>query len=344
MSPIEVLVVGAGARGVALAKAWAKVEGARVVGVADPDLTRAEALAVELGAEQIEADYRVAVPATSAQVVVAATPAFLHRPVTELAAAHGKHVLSEKPIALNLDDADSILAAVAKAGVVYGVCHQLRHGAVYRKAKELILDGAIGRPLQIRSNYALEVRPKILMHSRAGNGGPVIDFICHRFDWWRNLLGAEPSKIYGRGFVLGDDKPELAAIRDFAIDTASFVVEFTSGDIWGCNVSWGLPPGLQGPNLDDVLGRDGWMNIGMNSISMVRRGGKKEEIDGLQTDLDLAVADNFAHCVREGRQPLVTGAAAKEALRGSLAVLASVETGEIQRMGDRRAEGTSEDG
>lgn len=326
MRALQVMVVGTGARGTSLAKAWAKVEGARVVCVCDPDQERAKSLASEVGAADIASDYRQAIPGNDVDVVVNATPAFLHLPVTKLAAAHGKHVLSEKPIALNLEQADETIEVVEQAGVCYAVCHQLRHSPVFGKTKELIQTGAIGRPLQFRSNYLMQIRPKILMHSKAGNGGPVIDFVCHRFDYQRNLLDSDPAVVYARGFTIADDKPELASIKDFALDTVSFVVEYASGDIWSCNICWGVPPGVTRPGYEDIVGRDGVLTNTMQAITITGRDGAQQTYEDLGADLDYLVACDLAKCVREGGEPVVTGRAAREALRGSLAVLESCET------------------
>jgi predicted dehydrogenase len=257
-------------------------------------------------------------------VVTIATPACFHKDAAVLAAARGRHIFSEKPIALTLGEADAVLAAVARSGVKYSVCHQRRLGKSFQKVQELLADGAIGRPVLYRGNFSMGIRPKVLMHDRRGNGGPVIDFCCHWFDLWRWYFGSEPANVTGRGFVLARDKPELSMIQEFAIDTASFVVEYQSGDVAGVNISWGTPPNIGAANLEDFIGPLGVLQATGQKVTIITRGGETV-YEGLQTDLDAAIVHDFAQAIREDREPAVTGADAREALRGSLAVLESIE-------------------
>jgi len=92
-----------------------------------------------------------------------------------------------------------------------------------------------------------------------------------------------------------------------------------------------VPPGVSRPGLDDVVGRSGAMAIGMQKITAITRDGAEQTWDGLGTDLDAAVCQTLAACVRGGGEPVVTGRAARTALRGSLAVLESIDTGQAVR-------------
>src|SRR5258708_11046963 len=74
----------------------------------------------------------------------------LHKAQTLAAAAAGKHVLCEKPLALSLQDAREMVASCAKAGVVMATNHHLRNAASHRKMRELVVSGAIGTPFYPR--------------------------------------------------------------------------------------------------------------------------------------------------------------------------------------------------
>src|SRR5258708_12326141 len=85
----------------------------------------------------------------------------LHKAQTLAAAAAGKHVLCEKPLALTLDDAREMVAACDAAGVVMGTNHHLRNAASHRRIRELLQSGAIGTPLYARVFHAVYLPPHL---------------------------------------------------------------------------------------------------------------------------------------------------------------------------------------
>src|SRR3954452_1779293 len=103
----RVAVIGAGSMGAIQARSCAELPGVTVVWVADQDQQRAELLAAELGARPTT-DNTTAISGDIDAVIIA-VPTPFHRTVTELAAAHGKHVFCEKPIARTLEDANAMI-------------------------------------------------------------------------------------------------------------------------------------------------------------------------------------------------------------------------------------------
>ena len=86
--------------------------------------------------------------------VLLVTPNAVHAEQTVLAAQYGKHVFVDKPIANTLDDGRKMVEACQKAGVVLQVGHHMRRLAGYRKIKELIDKGAIGKPVMAEANFS----------------------------------------------------------------------------------------------------------------------------------------------------------------------------------------------
>jgi 1,5-anhydro-D-fructose reductase (1,5-anhydro-D-mannitol-forming) len=118
----------------------------------------------------------------------------LHKMQTLAAAAAGKHVLCEKPLALSLADAREMVAACAQAGVVLATNHHLRNAATHRKIRELIRAGAIGKPLFARIFHAVYLPPHLQgwrLHNPGAGGGVILDITCHDADTLRFLLDAE---------------------------------------------------------------------------------------------------------------------------------------------------------
>jgi 1,5-anhydro-D-fructose reductase (1,5-anhydro-D-mannitol-forming) len=118
----------------------------------------------------------------------------LHKAQTLAAAAAGKHVLCEKPLALSLDDAREMVAACAKAGIVLGTNHHLRNATAHRKIRELVHSGAVGTPLFVRVFHACYLPPHLQgWRINKPGGGVILDSTIHDADTLRFILGTEPT-------------------------------------------------------------------------------------------------------------------------------------------------------
>ena len=123
-----------------------------------------------------------------------------HKRQCMAAAAAGKHVLCEKPLALSVADAREMVAACTTAGVVMGTNHHLRHAATHRKLRELVQSGAIGKPLFARVFHAVYLPAHLQgwrLHKASAGGGVVLDITCHDADTLRFILDAEPVEAVG---------------------------------------------------------------------------------------------------------------------------------------------------
>ena len=116
--------------------------GDRVVAVADPS-TAARERAGAIGARAY-ADLRDLVTDPEVEAIYVATPNHLHRAAIEAAAAQGKAVLSEKPIAATLADAEAAVAACEHAGVLYGTAFDQRHHPAHKALRAALAEGRIG--------------------------------------------------------------------------------------------------------------------------------------------------------------------------------------------------------
>ncbi len=116
-----------------------------------------------------------------------------HRVQAEAAAAAGKHVLCEKPIATSLDDAFRVVDACAEAGVVLAVNHHLPGAGTHRMIRELVHSGAVGRVLAVSVRHAV-LLPERLRGWRLGDApgaGVVLDITCHDASVINPLLGSQ---------------------------------------------------------------------------------------------------------------------------------------------------------
>lgn len=325
----RVCIVGTGARGNAHAKAWTATGEAVVVAVVDVLEDRAQELAAAYGAPHVFTDYRDAVGRDDIDVVSICTPAYYHEEVTIFAAQHGKHMLSEKPIAMRLDQADRMIATLESSDVVYVVNYQSRFGDAPAAVRQCVRDRTLGGPLMFRLHSATHIRPKLAMHDMdRGNGGPLNDFMTHYYDYWRWLTGTDPVRVSAHGFTFAKDRPEIAHFANKAPDTATVALEYGSGDLAAFSISWGLPPGVQPPGrMDDILGPQGVLSPGRpsNGFKILREGGAVEEFGPYTGDTQLLLTQHTI-CAIRGEEPVLASAAdGRIALAVTWAIYESLE-------------------
>src|SRR5262249_8148311 len=121
------------------------VPGAGVTAVASPSAGHAEEFAAERGIPHAFTDFRKVLDLAEVDLVVLGVPNDLHCEMTCLAAQAGKHVVVEKPMALNVAECDRMIAACQAAGVMLGYAEELCFAPKYVRMKQLIDEGAIGK-------------------------------------------------------------------------------------------------------------------------------------------------------------------------------------------------------
>jgi 1,5-anhydro-D-fructose reductase (1,5-anhydro-D-mannitol-forming) len=172
--------------------------GGDVAGVMSADADRAKAFAATHGIARASADLAGFVADPTIDAVYISTTNELHRDQAFAAARAGKHVLCEKPLALNLADARAMVAVCAQAGVVMGTNHHLRNAATHRAMRAAIKDGRIGRPLFARVFHAVYLPANLqgwrIKAPQAG-GGTVLDITVHDADTLRFVLDDEPRSV-----------------------------------------------------------------------------------------------------------------------------------------------------
>jgi myo-inositol 2-dehydrogenase / D-chiro-inositol 1-dehydrogenase len=223
---VRVALVGAGRIGRLHARVLAtEVPGATLVGVADAVEGAARRVADELGVNRWTADAPalIADPGTDAVVIASSTDT--HRDFIEAAAAAGKDVFCEKPIALDLDATDRALAAVEAAGVRLQIGFQRRFDEGYRRAKELIAAGDLGTIEAIHDSLR-DPQPPPRAYV-ATSGGLYRDMTIHCFDSVRWLMGDEVAEVYALATTAVD--PMFAELDD--VDTSIVTLRFANGGI-----------------------------------------------------------------------------------------------------------------
>ena len=321
---LGVAIIGCGDRGTAHARAWKDRADTRIISVYDPDKQRCERLGMETDARACRS-FEEAIKSTGVTVVSVCVPTAYHCEITCCAAENGRHVFCEKPLALTLDQGRKMLDVIEKTGIIFMPCFQNRDRASFQKQRELFASGAIGIPVRFRFADIREVRPKTAMHSRALNGGVVIDMACHMIDIMRFITEEEPERVYATGNIFGKDKPRLVGVEDPAIDEANIEISFTGDHQLQMYLNWGMPEGFPSTTGQFLIGPDGLVRESAGCCEVVY--GDHTECWPLTNPGTTTRIAKFVETVAGESPPDLTAADAFVALQASLAALRSIRDG-----------------
>ncbi|HLA17061.1 MAG TPA: Gfo/Idh/MocA family oxidoreductase [Candidatus Limnocylindrales bacterium] len=219
-------LVGTGRMGAILARAIARrVPGAYLVGVADVDLAAARRLADELGVDTVCASgAELAAHPDVAGVVIAVSSA-RHLEAVRQAAAAGRDIFCEKPLALTVADTMAAIEAAATAGVRLQVGFMRRFDAAYRRGFGRLARGEIGRPIMVKCLQFDPGPPPPAQADPAVSGGIHVDMGIHEYDLVRWLMSDEVREVHAWGSAIA--YPNLAAVGD--VDSAVVSLRFAGG-------------------------------------------------------------------------------------------------------------------
>lgn len=249
-----------------------------------------------------------------------------HKSETLAAAAAGKHVLCEKPLALTTADGREMVAACRAAGVVLGTNHHLREAASHRKIRELVRSGAVGRPLFARVFHAgllpVHLQGWRLRDPRAG-GGAILDLTVHDVDTLRFILGTEPVEAVALSQQAGLASGDLE-------DGAMALLRFEDGMLAQLHDAFTVPHARTGLELHgtegSIVGRDVMTQRATGEV--VLRSARGEQAVPLEHEnLYGRTLAAFTAAIRGEGQPSATGEDGVRSLATALAVLESARSG-----------------
>jgi myo-inositol 2-dehydrogenase / D-chiro-inositol 1-dehydrogenase len=218
---MHVGLVGAGRIGAFHARTLAQLDQVTLLTIADADRSTAERVAAEVGAGT--ADSPEVLFAGEVDAVVIATPTPAHAPLLRLAATAGLPAFCEKPVALELDELDALIADVERAGILVQVGFQRRFDDGYGAARNAVASGSVGTLLAVRAATHDPVPPPEPYIARSG--GIFRDLHIHDLDAIRFVTGLEIEQVYADGSVR---ETEWFALHD-DVDAAVAVLRLTGG-------------------------------------------------------------------------------------------------------------------
>jgi predicted dehydrogenase len=310
MRAIRCAVFGAGHFGRYHAQKYAALPGVELVAVVDPDLARARALAAEVGTSAATSIDEVAGSIEAASVAV---PTHAHHDVATRLLEAGIHVLIEKPIAETIEQADALVALAAARGRILQVGHLQRFLLRRMQVAERVF-----RPLYIEATRIAPFKP------RGTDVGVVLDLMIHDIDLILALVQSPVLAVDAVGAPVVTTSEDLVNAR----------LRFANGCVATATAS---RIGFKTERRLRIFQPESYISIDLAERRMVEihRGEGPGIVPGLPgiarheatwadgDDLLAEIAD-FVDCVREGRQPLVTGADGRRALETAMRVTESL--------------------
>ncbi|MBS1789424.1 MAG: Gfo/Idh/MocA family oxidoreductase [Acidobacteria bacterium] len=295
-----------------VAPALVSLETCELVAVNRARTGLAESFAREFGASRWYADWRELIADEELNAIYIATPVSLHVEQTIAAAEAGKHVLCEKPMAMNVVECDRMIAACRANGVKLGIAYYRHFYPVLQRAKALIASGEIGKPVVAQINAFERFNPQpgedrhwLLERAKAG-GGPMMDFGCHRIEVLMNLFGDIRRTKGLTGRALFDREVEDTSIASF---------EFASGLQAALTVTHAS---FESQDTLDIFGSEGSLHVpalNRGELRVKTSAGERTEQHPPHTNIHLPLIEDFALAVMENREPKVGGAIGREVAR-----------------------------
>lgn len=304
---------------------------ARVVAICSGSEENARISAERWGAELGTTSYEQALRHPGVDAVHLCLPHALHAPMAIAAAQAGKHILTEKPIATTVEDADRMISAATQAGVLLMVSLNQRFLRHHQRAKELVDSGTVGDIFLCEGTF-LGFSPikKGWRYDRAQVGGGVlIDSGTHRIDLLRWIVGEVETvqAVSGRYIHKGMEGE----------DTAVVTLRFTSGALGLIVCSWGVKTPIREEALK-LAGTRGTLWTDNATLSLTYA---VEEPPGTilpvtqETFREVTYPDSvkrtiahFLDCLQTGARPLVTAEDGREALKIARAAYEAIRTGQ----------------
>lgn len=334
---IRLCLIGCGRAGMIHALNFAsRVPNARMVAVSDVMEGSAKAAAEQLGVDRCYTDYRKALENDGIDAVIVVTPTKYHHDIVIAAAKAGKHILCEKPMAMNREECQRMIDAAAENKVVLQIGFMRRFDENFRRAREIIDSGVIGQVVSVKSLTRGPSTPQEWMYDIGKSNGPLAEVNSHDIDTLRWLTGSEVESLYA---MAGNYRCVDARERypDF-YDTVLVNLRMKNGMMGNIDGAQGVQYGYDA--RVDILGTIGCVQLGglqdKTTLTYTREGGMRGDVVKSWTNLFAQAYVNedisFVECVRNGTPPEVTGHDGMMAVEIVRAGNESIRTGQIVRL------------
>jgi xylose dehydrogenase (NAD/NADP) len=287
--------------------------------IASRDRDRAQAVAGQFGIPRAYGAYEDLLADPEVDAIYNPLPNSLHREWTVRAAAAGKHVLCEKPLAPSRAEAEEMVEACRRAGVLLQEAFMYRFHPQIETLRRLVRDGAVGVPWLVRAAFTFTVtRPEDIRLDPALGGGGLLDVGCYGVNISRLLLG-EPTVVWATAVYEGGVDVRLAGAMGF--DGAAALVD--------CGLR---APYRQGA---EVVGTEGTIVVARPfqpeedpAVLVVRRGDREDQVVVEGTNQYTRMLDHVGRCLLDGTPPAFDASDAVANMRVLDALATAARTGQ----------------
>ncbi len=338
MDKVRIGLIGSGFVSRIHAEALRTVAAAEIVAVASPTEGRAREFAERFSIAYHFRDYRQMLAMDELDMVVLGLPNDLHCEATLAAASAGKHVVCEKPLCLSLAQADQMIAACRQAQVKLMYAEELCFAPKYVRLKQLLDEGALGKPVLLKQSEKHDGphAPHFWDVERAG-GGVTMDMGCHAIEFFRWMLGRPKIKS-----VYAQMGTYVHTTRTRGDDNAILILEFENDVVAVAEESWtklgGMDDRAEVHGSKGVAYADLLHGSAIEAYSATGYGYAVEKAGSTvgwsfpiyEEAWQYGFLQEFAHfvdCVRNDKQPLVTGEDGRAVLEAIFAAYESARSG-----------------
>jgi predicted dehydrogenase len=309
-----------------------------VVAVASPAPGKAAHFARERGIRHAFEDYRDLLKLKEVELVTLALPNDRHAQAALDAAAAGKHVVCEKPLCRTLEEADRMIDACRRAGVLLLYAEELCFAPKYVRAKTLVEEGALGRAFLVKQSeeHFGPHSPWFWDVDRSG-GGVLLDMGCHSIEFARWVFGKPQVKS-----VCATMGTYVHRDRTRGEDHSVCVVEYEGGRVGVAENSWAKQGGVD--DRCEIYGSGGFTRADLlrgSALLTYSEAGYGYAVEKAATTKGYTFTmfeeiwnygfpqeiQHFARCVRGQETPVETGEDGREVLKIIYAAYESAGTG-----------------
>jgi len=306
MNKVGVGLIGAGKAGALFGRAINASSNGRLVALAAATQEEADTVGGSLDVGRTTADWHTLLDDPEVQAIFVASPTYLHHEMTIAAARAGKHVLCDKPLCLNSQQADEMLAACREAGVLFMVGFIERFNNAFRVARERIRNGEIGKPVMVFARRVHPPRKGSWIMDDSKSGGAFLHTGCHNIDLVQWLFDCPITQISA-------EQVESGNFPGFT-DVSAVIGTMANGVMVSLLESYAHPTGLpMGVDRSmEILGTKGvlYLDLLRSPVTLCTEDGWKYqdvltwvdaggELSGALTD----ETEYFLNCVQTNTQP-----------------------------------------
>ena len=272
----------------------------------------APAFAKEFGARRWYLDWKKLLLDEDIDAVYIATPVHLHAEQAVAAAEAGKHVLCEKPMAMNVRECDRMIDACRAHQVKLGVAYYRHFYPVVERIKAILNSGEIGTPVLAQINAFERFDPAAdhprswLLKKDIAGGGPMFDFGCHRIEVLTNIFGPITEVKAMTANAVFDREVE---------DTASALFRFERGASAVLSVSHAAAEPKDSLRIFGSVGSIRVSTLNQGKMRVTGRLGERYEVHSPHPNLHEPLIEDFVKAVLTDREPGVSGETGRDVAR-----------------------------